>query len=253
MCRVFLGRPLFGIKKIRGVRHLTFQPIKLRKVYFVGTRHLLRTGLCMKLYHLAPLVTGLFRVWGKTLRFTRINHQAMTSREARGESLVFAIWHDELFAPTYLHRDEGVVAVVSSSNDGEILARVMQRLGYGMARGSSSRQGLRALLNAMKQIASGSNGRHVVLTVDGPRGPRHQAKPGAIYIASKAGIPIMPVRVRVNRAKIFTKAWDRFKLPLPGARCEVIYGEPYNVPQKMDSSTLKKEQERLTKILNEMV
>ncbi len=206
----------------------------------------------MKLYHLAPFVTGLFRIWGKTLRFTRINHQAMTSREKQGESLVFAIWHDELFPLTYLHRDEGVVAVVSSSNDGEILARVMQRLGYGMARGSSSRQGLRALLKAMKQIGSRErpSGRHVVLTVDGPRGPRHQAKPGAIYLASKAGIPIMPVRVRISRAKIFTKAWDRFQLPLPGARCDVIYGEPYRVPEKLDTCTLKKEQERLTDILN---
>ncbi|MDD2220049.1 MAG: lysophospholipid acyltransferase family protein [Desulfoplanes sp.] len=204
----------------------------------------------MQLYHLAPLLTGLFRLWGRTLRFTRINYQAMTSREAKGESLIFAIWHDELFAPTYLHRDEGIVAVVSSSKDGEILARVMQRLGYGLARGSSSRQGLKAMLCAMKEVRS--HGRHVVLTVDGPRGPRHEAKAGAIYLASKANVPLIPVRIRISRAKIFYKAWDRFQLPFPGARCEIIYGEPYHVPEKLDGATLKKEQERLTRALNDL-
>lgn len=204
----------------------------------------------MKIYHLAPLITGIFRLWGRTLRFTRTNYQAILTCQEKGESLIFAIWHDELFPPTYLHRDEGVVAVVSSSKDGEILARVMQRLGYGLARGSSSRQGLKAMLSAMKQVRS--HGRHAVLTVDGPRGPRHQAKAGAVYLASKAKVPLVPVRIRISRAKIFHKAWDRFQLPLPGARCEIIYGQPYSVPETLDGITLKKEQERLTRALNDI-
>jgi hypothetical protein len=171
----------------------------------------------------------------------------MTSMEEQGQSIIFALWHDELFPLTYLHRNEGVVAVVSSSKDGEILARVMERLGFGTVRGSSSRKGLKALLAALKEVRT--KGRHVVLTVDGPRGPRHQAKPGAVFLASKAGVPILPVRVRISRAKIFEKAWDRFQLPLPFARCEAIYGEPYQVPEKLDASSLAAEQDRLTKKL----
>jgi hypothetical protein len=201
----------------------------------------------MQLYHLAPVVSGLFKLWGSTLRFSRTNYQAMTSMEEQGQSIIFALWHDELFPLTYLHRNEGVVAVVSSSKDGEILARVMERLGFGTVRGSSSRKGLKALLAALKEVRT--KGRHVVLTVDGPRGPRHQAKPGAVFLASKAGVPILPVRVRISRAKIFEKAWDRFQLPLPFARCEAIYGEPYQVPEKLDASSLAAEQDRLTKKL----
>jgi hypothetical protein len=193
------------------------------------------------------VVSGLFKLWGSTLRFSRTNYQAMTSMEEQGQSIIFALWHDELFPLTYLHRNEGVVAVVSSSKDGEILARVMERLGFGTVRGSSSRKGLKALLAALKEVRT--KGRHVVLTVDGPRGPRHQAKPGAVFLASKAGVPILPVRVRISRAKIFEKAWDRFQLPLPFARCEAIYGEPYQVPEKLDASSLAAEQDRLTKKL----
>jgi hypothetical protein len=204
----------------------------------------------MQLYHLAPLVSGLFSLWGSTLRFSRTNYQAMTSMEEQGQSMIFALWHDELFPLTYLHRHEGVVAVVSSSKDGEILARVMERLGFGTVRGSSSRKGLKALLAALKEVRT--KGRHVVLTVDGPRGPRHQAKPGAVFLASKAGVPIMPVRVRISRVKIFEKAWDRFQLPLPFARCEAIYGEPYRVPEKLDASTLAAEQARLTEKLESL-
>jgi hypothetical protein len=100
------------------------------------------------------------------------------------------------------------------------------------------------MLAALKEVRT--KGRHVVLTVDGPRGPRHQAKPGAVFLASKAGVPILPVRVRISRAKIFEKAWDKFQLPLPFARCEAIYGEPYQVPEKLDASTLAAEQDRLT-------
>jgi len=205
----------------------------------------------MHCFHLAPVVSGLFRLWGSTLRFTRVNYEAMTSRTQQGQSMIFALWHDELFPLTYLHKNEGVVAVVSSSKDGEILARVMERLGYGTVRGSSSRKGLKALLAALKEVQV--KGHHVVLTVDGPRGPRHQAKPGAIFLASKAQVPIMPVRVRISHAKVFHKAWDRFQLPLPGARCEAVYGEPYMVPPKLNASILAEEQQRLTTILEGMV
>ncbi|WP_462324990.1 lysophospholipid acyltransferase family protein [Desulfoplanes sp.] len=205
----------------------------------------------MQLYHLAPVVSGLFRLWGSTLRFSRVNYQAMTSMEEQGQSMIFALWHDELFPLTYLHRNEGVVAVVSSSKDGEILAKVMERLGYGTVRGSSSRKGLKALLAALKEVRTG--GRNVVLTVDGPRGPRHQAKPGAIFLASKAQVPIMPVRIRISRAKVFHKAWDKFQLPLPLARCEAVYGEPYMVPETLNASTMAGEEERLTATLESLV
>ncbi len=205
----------------------------------------------MHLYHLAPVISGLFKLWGMTLRFTRINYETITCRVEQGQGMIIALWHDELFPLVYLHRNESVAAMVSKSKDGELLARTLECLGYATVRGSSSRQGLKALIAGLKEIRS--RGRHVVLTVDGPRGPRHIAKPGALFLASKARVPILPIRVRISRAKIFQKAWDKFQLPLPFARCEVIYGEPYMVPEALDTSILAIEQERLTTMLESLI
>ncbi len=206
----------------------------------------------MQIYHFAPVIVGLFRLWGRTLRFREYHSYVTLPREGEEkQSLIVALWHDELFPLVYLHRNNGFVAMISSSKDGEILARAMERLGYATVRGSSSRQGLKALLTAFKEVTN--KGNHVILTVDGPRGPRHEAKAGAIFLASKAQVPILPVRVRMSRTKVFEKAWDRFQLPFPFARCEVTYGEPYMVPPTLKGASLLREQEHLTAVLEALV
>ncbi|MFO7803764.1 MAG: lysophospholipid acyltransferase family protein [Desulfovermiculus sp.] len=193
------------------------------------------------------LLTTAVRLWSRTLRYSRIGFETIEEARSNGP-LIFALWHDELFSPCYLHRDEGIVAVVSSSKDGEILAQVLSRLGFQLARGSSSRNGtqaVRQVLNIMR-----STGSDAVLTVDGPRGPRHQVKEGAVYLAAKSGLPVVPVRVHMHPVKRFHKAWDRFQLPLPGARCIVYYGQPYTLdPEKINSRLLFRERERLQKAM----
>jgi lysophospholipid acyltransferase (LPLAT)-like uncharacterized protein len=86
--------------------------------------------------------------------------------------------------------------------------------------------------------------RDAVVTVDGPTGPRHQVKDGAVYLGYKAGAWIVPVRVHSSRVKRFERAWDRFQLPLPGALCRIIYGIPYKV-EELHSETLTYERQRL--------
>ena len=182
-------------------------------------------------------------LWSATLRYTRVGFEPFQAVRQQGP-MVFSLWHDELFAPCYLHRKEGVIAVVSQSRDGEILAQVLQRLGYHLARGSSSRGGLRAVRQALDLLQK--TGNDVVLTVDGPKGPRHVAKEGAVYLAHRARAPLVPIRVAVSRAKRFNRAWDRFQLPLPGARCEIRYGQPYTIhAQELNAGLLKAEQAKL--------
>jgi len=184
-----------------------------------------------------------FCIWGATLRYTQVGFQPLQAVRQQGP-IVISLWHDELFTPCYLHRKEGIIAVVSQSRDGEILAQVLQRLGYRLSRGSSSRGGLRAVRQALDLLQK--TGNDVVLTVDGPKGPRHVAKEGAVYLAHKARAPLVPVRVAVSRAKRFNRAWDRFQLPLPGARCEIRYGQPYTIhAQDLNAGLLKEEQARL--------
>ncbi len=193
------------------------------------------------------LLTTAVRLWSRTLRYSRIGFEVIEEARSKGP-LIFALWHDELFSPCYLHRDEGIVAVVSSSKDGEILAQVLARLGFQLARGSSSRNGTQAVRQVLHIMRSA--GSDAVLTVDGPRGPRHQVKEGAVYLAAKSGMPVVPVRVNMHPVKRFNKAWDRFQLPLPGARCIVSYGRPYTLDQeKINSHLLLRERERLQKAM----
>ncbi len=196
------------------------------------------------------ILTTAFCLWARTLRYSRVNFEPVQEARSKGP-VIFAIWHDELFAPCYLHRQEGIVAVVSASKDGEILAQVMARLGFLLARGSSSRNGLQAV-RQVQQVIRESRA-DAVLTVDGPRGPRHEVKEGAVYIAAKSKMPIVPVRIFSHPVKKFRKSWDKFQLPLPCARCVVHYGQPYTLDQeKINSRFLDQESKRLQNSLHEL-
>lgn len=199
----------------------------------------------------AAPVALLAKLWSRTLRFSQEGVEQPLRLKSQGQSVVAAFWHDELFPLIHLHRDQGVVVVVSQSRDGEFLSQVLSRFGFQLARGSSRRGGASALVAARKAMRD--RGADVVFTVDGPRGPRHKVKEGAIYLAAKTGANLLPLRVFMSRAFIFRKAWDQFQLPWPGARCRVVYGQPYRVSEEQSPESLQAECVRLEGILNSMV
>lgn len=173
---------------------------------------------------LGRLLAFVLRLWGRSLRVRRRGTEVFFDPTLRAQRPVIILWHDEIFPLIPIHAGERLACVVSQSRDGEILAQVLECLGFATVRGSSSRGGLRALVAARRFMEA--TGRGVIFTVDGPRGPRHRVKPGAVFLAGLAGSPIVPVRVRMERVKIFHKAWDKFQLPWPFSRCTVVYGEP---------------------------
>ncbi|MBU1003090.1 MAG: lysophospholipid acyltransferase family protein [Proteobacteria bacterium] len=195
----------------------------------------------------APFIAGLFRVWLSTMRFsTTENMEAILELNKSGQSLVIALWHDELFsiAGYGCLNTTGLVGIVSPSKDGEFVAIVMERLGQATVRGSSSRGGVRALLQA-KRLMDREN-KMAVFAVDGPRGPRHEPKDGAIFLAQHAGALIVPIRAYPAKKKVFEKAWDKFQLPYPFTSCQLVFGEPYAVTdEKLDADVLAKERERM--------
>jgi lysophospholipid acyltransferase (LPLAT)-like uncharacterized protein len=191
-------------------------------------------------------------MWSSTLRYQREGFEPVELLRSKGQLLVFAIWHDELFPLIHLHRGEGVIAVVSQSRDGEVLARVLASSGFRLARGSSNRGGLKALISAQRQMHKERS--DAVFTVDGPKGPRHKVKEGAVYLADRAEAYLVPVRVRMGPVKVFHKAWDRFQLPFPFARCLVRYGTPYQPDlSKRSSATLNRESSVLETRLNSLL
>jgi lysophospholipid acyltransferase (LPLAT)-like uncharacterized protein len=134
-------------------------------------------------------------------------------------------WHGRIFTATYCFRNRGIVVLTSQNRDGEYIARVIQRFGYGTARGSSTRGSHGATAEALQALESG---RDVGIAIDGPRGPRYVAKRGAAFIARKTGRPVVPFNISVDK-KWVMKSWDGFQIPKPFSRAIVLVGRPIYV------------------------
>ncbi len=193
----------------------------------------------------AWLITLVYRLLMRTVRVELVNQRPVERLWAAGRPTVVACWHNELLPFPALRLDTRWIAIVSASKDGEVLSRILNRLGIDTARGSSSRRGLAALRTAVRAMREGAGRVNGFVTVDGPRGPRHKAKDGVLFLAQKAGAPLIPVRASYSR-KIVFNSWDRFEVPLPFSRCRVVFGEPMEVcPDKLRGETLEREIVRL--------
>lgn len=167
-----------------------------------------------------PALAGVVRALGATWRVHADEPPQVAAARARGPVL-YCFWHGEQLPLAWLHRDQGVVGMASLSTDGEVLARVVTRLGYGTLRGSSSRGGSQALRAGIRLVRE--EGRSLALAVDGPRGPFHQPHPGAAALSAATGAPLVLVASR-SRGALRLRSWDRFVIPGPFARLEVAYG-----------------------------
>jgi len=202
---------------------------------------------------IAPALTILYRLWVWSIRYIKNKDFGMIAPYLdSGRPILLAIWHEELFALTGFGStvlSGRLATVVSDSRDGELITQVLQRIGFATARGSSTRGGLKALNQLRQHMLDGRIG---VITVDGPRGPRQEAKDGAVYLAQKAGALLFPVRSRPSSAYVFKRSWDNFQLPLPFCACEVLFGEPLEFPPgKMSSEELHQGSQRLAQALKD--
>ena len=161
------------------------------------------------------------RILGPLTRFEVRGRENFDAIVNAGKVPIYAFWHQRIFLSTYYFRGRGIVVMTSQSFDGEYIARFIQRLGYGAVRGSSSRGGARALIEAVRSMR---RGRPIGFTMDGPRGPQHIAKPGAVLLAGKTGNPIMPFVVE-PKSRWTLKSWDRMHVPKPFTRALVLIGE----------------------------
>jgi len=166
--------------------------------------------------------TALLQLLARTWRFRWANPELLGELRARRQPVIFACWHGELLPLLWSHRGQGISVLVSEHSDGEIIARIAQRIGFGAVRGSTSRGGGRALLSMVRVLGEGGD---IAITPDGPRGPAHSYAPGALIAAQRAGVPILPAAVHVDRAWRL-RSWDQFLIPRPFARITVAYGPP---------------------------
>ena len=196
-------------------------PLKKRLLFWLATR--LGWLVILALGHLTRL------------RFIGREHYDWL--RANNKPFIFCIWHGKILIPIFVHRRENVHAMVSLHTDGEMIAQTLHRLGVRTIRGSSTRGAQRA---AVEMIRALKRGTICAIMPDGPKGPRHAFKAGAITMAQKSGAYLLPLTFACSNAYRFEKSWDRFMLPLPFSQSAAIYGEPIAVPADLTDNEFEK-------------
>ena len=183
----------------------------------------------------AWLVWSLVRTCTATLRFKIEDRSGLFDGSNPGP-IIFCVWHNRLavcLSGYYAYarkrnRTLGMAAIVSASKDGGFLTAILERFGVQPVRGSSSRRGPQAM---RELITWAEQGWDLAITPDGPRGPRYKIQQGVMSLAQLTGRPIVPAAYNLAW-KICIKSWDRFQIPIPFSRCEVIVEQPVWVPRE---------------------
>ena len=190
---------------------------------------------------LGKLILGL---WTITARKTVIGEERYKELRRQRKPVVLLIWHSRLLVVPYLFRNRGIMALISPSEDGEILARIVE--GWGkVLRGSSSHTIVKAWGVMRKELDEGGE---VIIVPDGPRGPNRKMKLGALKLSQQSGAYIVPFTFAASRKKTLN-SWDEFMIFYPFTRVVSLFGEPILVDPKLRGEDLERERQRIEQIL----
>jgi hypothetical protein len=171
---------------------------------------------------------------GSTLRWKTEGLEHFDDIVGAGNQPIMAFWHGRILPATYYFRRRGIVVITSENFDGEWIAGIIERFGYGTARGSTSRGARKALLQLTRDMAAG---KPAGFTIDGPRGPAKVAQPGAVWLAKATGNPVLPFHLEADRYWT-VNSWDRTQIPKPFATVAITMGEPFAVPDDADAAAI---------------
>jgi lysophospholipid acyltransferase (LPLAT)-like uncharacterized protein len=188
----------------------------------------------LQAWAIASVGYRLVAMLGSTLRWRTEGLEHFDNLVESGRQPVMAFWHGRILPATYYFRRRGIVVITSENFDGEWIAGIIERFGYGTARGSTSRGGRRALLQLARDLAAG---KPAGFTLDGPRGPARVAQPGAVWLAKATGHPVLPFHLEASRHWTL-KSWDRTQIPKPFATVALVVGEPFTVPRDADDDVI---------------
>lgn len=165
----------------------------------------------------------------KSLRVNFINKNVLDELERQNKNYVLAFWHGTMLLPWYLSRNKNVAALISKSKDGELLSKLLKHWDFNVIRGSSSVGGDVAL-EIMIDFAKNNNS--IAITPDGPRGPAHKLKAGAVITAKKSGLPLVLLGAGYKTKKLL-KSWDSFQVPLFFSKAKVVFSDPIYIDSKL--------------------
>lgn len=195
---------------------------------------------------IATLGYPLLRALGSTWRWKVSGAEHVESLTARGLHPIHAFWHGRILPATVYFQRRGIVVITSENYDGEWIARIIRKFGYGTARGSTSRGGPKALLQLVRDVKS----QGVAFTLDGPRGPAEVAQPGAVWLAKATGNPLLPFHAEAASSWTL-ESWDRTQIPKPFTTVAMAIGEPMFVPRDAAEDALEMWRQQLQQSLTD--
>jgi hypothetical protein len=165
----------------------------------------------------------------KSVRIKFRNREAVEKLVGEKKNFVVAFWHGSMMLGWYLHRGINCAALVSKSKDGDVLAHILSKWNYKVVRGSShigGKEALEMMLDLTNQNFS------LTITPDGPTGPIHKMKAGAVVVAKKSKIPLLMLGIGIKN-KIVLKSWDNFEIPKPFTKITAVYSDPVYIDDSL--------------------
>ena len=190
------------------------------------------------------------RRWMRTLDYKAAYYDRAVDPalpECRGQK-IYIFWHEYILFPIYLRGHCNLAMLLSRHRDAEILSYAAYHLGFEFVRGSTNRGGVAALRELLRK----SREMNLTITPDGPRGPRRQLAPGAIYLASRLGLPLVAMGFGYHRPWRVRSAWDQFAVPRPYSRARIVPSPPLRVPPDLDRDGLEHFRRKIEELLNRL-
>ncbi len=192
------------------------------------------------------LAAKLVQSWMSTLDY-RVGFYDRSVDPARGLGgpRIYIFWHENILLPLYLRGSCRLAMLLSQHRDADILARIAHHVGFDCVRGSTYRGGV----DAVRELLRKSDGMHLTITPDGPRGPRRRLAQGPIYLASRLNLPLIALGFGYNRPWR-VRSWDRFAIPKPYSRARGLVSPPMQIPPDLDRAGIETCRLRVEKLLN---
>jgi lysophospholipid acyltransferase (LPLAT)-like uncharacterized protein len=208
----------------------------------------MKNSLPLSLRWLGFLSAQGIRTWMSTLEYRALFFdRSVDTACGSDEPRIYVFWHEYILTPLYLRGHCNMAMLLSKHRDADILARVAYHMGFDCVRGSSNRGATAALLD----MARRGEHMHLTITPDGPRGPRRSLAIGPVYLASRLGLPIVPLGFGMDRPWRM-KSWDRFAVPRPFSRVRGIIGPKVYIPADLDRDQLEVQRQSVEGLMNDL-
>ncbi|MGI8979132.1 MAG: lysophospholipid acyltransferase family protein [Pirellulaceae bacterium] len=193
------------------------------------------------------LLAQVCRLWLCTLRI-HCEHVEPENNPHQGgnRGRMFCLWHEDLLTLGSYFGGRGIYVLISRSLDGELISRAIETLGFRTIRGSTNRHGA----SAAREIIKGLGGVSAAITPDGPRGPRREFQLGAVFLASRTGMPLVPIGMAYQRPWRLA-SWDKHALPRPFSRVVICMGHSLSVPERADKESLEAHRHKIAALMHE--